>query len=107
MSVLLRRCLGLRPQYRIGLGPCLVRQDVVLKQGDRLLFYTDGLVESRDRAGRFLDLNDGRMAAALVAGGLDACMDNVASLLLEHTGHTLGDDVLLVVAQPLAADSYE
>jgi sigma-B regulation protein RsbU (phosphoserine phosphatase) len=91
-----------RPAPPIGLRPRPARQDVVLKQGDRLLFYTDGLVESRDRAGRFLDLNDGRIAAALVTDDLDACMKKVAGLLLEHTGHALGDDVLLVVAEPLA-----
>jgi phosphoserine phosphatase RsbU/P len=84
----------------IGLRPHPTRQDVVLKQGDRLLFYTDGLVESRDHTGRFLDLNDGRMAAALATAGLDACVNRVAGLLLDHTGHALGDDVLLVVAEP-------
>lgn len=85
----------------IGLRPRPARQEVVLKQGDRLLFYTDGLVESRDRAGRFLDLTDGRMAAAMTATGLAACVDGIVGLLLEHTGHALGDDVLLVVAEPL------
>ncbi len=84
----------------LGLRPRPARQDVVLKQGDRLLFYTDGLVESRDHSGRFLDLQDGRMAAALATAGLGACVRAVAGLLLEHTGHALGDDVLLVVAEP-------
>lgn len=85
----------------LGLHPSPVRQDVALKHGDRMLFYTDGLVDARDRAGRFLSL-DGRVAAALTAPGLDNCVRRVAGLLLEHTGHALGDDVLLVVAEPLA-----
>jgi hypothetical protein len=42
------------------------------------------------------------VAAALAAPGLDACVQRVARLLLEHAGHSLGDDVLLVVAAPLA-----
>jgi hypothetical protein len=85
----------------LGLHPQPDRQEVVLKQGDRLLFYTDGLVEARDRAGRFLDLDD-RVAAALAIPGLDACVQRVGGLLLEHAGHALCDDVLLVVAEPLA-----
>jgi hypothetical protein len=48
----------------LGLHPRPARQDIVLKPGDRLLFYTDGLVETRDRAGRFFDLGD-RVAMAL------------------------------------------
>lgn len=89
-----------RPAPPLGLHPRPARQDVALKQGDRLLFYTDGLVDARDRAGRFLEL-DGRVAAALAAPGLDTCVRQVAGLLLEHAGSTLGDDVLLVVAEPL------
>jgi hypothetical protein len=86
----------------LGLHPRPGRQEVTLKQGDRLLFYTDGLVEARDRAGRFLDL-DGSVAAALVTPGLDACVQRVGGLLLEHAGpRALSDDVLLVVAEPLA-----
>jgi phosphoserine phosphatase RsbU/P len=89
----------------LGLHPHPAQQDVVLKQGDRLLFYTDGLVESRDRGGRFLDL-DSRMAAALAGSAqagrtLDGCVQRIAALLLEHTGHALDDDLLLVVVEPL------
>jgi phosphoserine phosphatase RsbU/P len=82
----------------LGLQPRPVRQDVVLKQGDRLLFYTDGLVESRDRSGRFLDLDD-RFAAALAAPALDGCLQRVGDLLLAHTGERLCDDVLLVACE--------
>jgi len=84
----------------LGLHPRPVRQDVVLKQGDRLLFYTDGLVEARDRRGRFLGLDD-RVLTALTASGLDTCLRRLGDLLIEHTGHALGDDVLLVVCEPM------
>jgi serine phosphatase RsbU (regulator of sigma subunit) len=88
------------PVPPIGLHPQPARHDVVLKQEDRLLFYTDGLIESRDRGGRFLDL-DGRVAAALSQPDLDTCVQQVAELLLQHTGHGLHDDLLLVVAEPV------
>ena len=95
----------------LGLHPHPARQDIVLKPGDRLLFYTDGLVETRDRVGRFFDLGD-RVAAALalpdlagphLAGpDLDGAVKRVVRLLLEHAGDGLSDDVLLVLCQPMA-----
>jgi phosphoserine phosphatase RsbU/P len=89
-----------RTALPLGLQPRPVQQDVVLKQGDRLLFYTDGLVESRDRLGRFLELDD-RVAAALAASDLDACLHGIGNLLLAHAGDRLCDDVLLVACEPI------
>jgi phosphoserine phosphatase RsbU/P len=85
----------------LGLNPRPARQDVALKPGDRLLFYTDGLVEARDGAGRFLGL-DKRVTDALALPGLDACLSRISAHLLEHAGRGLDDDVLLVVCEPLA-----
>jgi phosphoserine phosphatase RsbU/P len=86
----------------LGLHPLPARQDIELKPGDRLLFYTDGLVETRDRAGRFFDLDD-RVAAALTLPDLDAAVKRVVRLLLEHSRDGLTDDVLLVLGEQLAA----
>jgi phosphoserine phosphatase RsbU/P len=90
------------PTPPLGLDPGPCRQDVALKPGDRLLFYTDGLVETRDGAGRFFEL-DGRVAEALALPGLDAAIQGVVKLLLEHGGDGLSDDVLLVLGEPLAS----
>ncbi len=84
----------------LGLHPRPHRQDVELKPGDRLLFYTDGLVETRDRAGRFFGL-DRRMTAALGSPELDVAVQRVVRLLLDHGGDELADDVLLVLASPM------
>jgi hypothetical protein len=130
----------------LGLHPHPAQQDIVLKPGDRLLFYTDGLVETRDQAGRFFDLGD-RVAMALARpvlaqsdvaladvaladvaladlarsdlavadlavadlarsdvalADLDGAVKRVVRLLLEHAGGELTDDVLLVLAEPVA-----
>ena len=84
----------------LGLHPSPARQDIALKPGDRLLFYTDGLVETRDRAGRFFDLDD-HVAAALALPDRDAAVKRVVRLLLEHAGGGLADDVLLVLGEPV------
>jgi len=103
----------------LGLHPRPARQDIALKPGDRLLFYTDGLVETRDRAGRFFDLGT-QVAAALAVPDLalsdralsdralsdwalpdlDGAVKRVARLLLDHAGGELSDDVLLVLCEP-------
>jgi hypothetical protein len=84
----------------LGLHPHPSRQDIPLEPGDRLFFYTDGLVESRDHKGRFFDL-DARVAAALMVPGLDAALRGVVTLLLDHAGRSLADDVLLVLGEPV------
>jgi sigma-B regulation protein RsbU (phosphoserine phosphatase) len=85
----------------LGLHPRPARQDIDLKPGDRMLFYTDGLVETRNRRGRFFDLDDD-VALALALPCLGDAVKRVVRLLLEHAGDGLADDVLLVLGEPMA-----
>ena len=88
------------PRYEppLGLHPRPALQDIALRPHDRLLFYTDGLVETRNRAGRFFAL-DAHVATALATPDLDGAVRGVVKLLLDHAGDGLTDDVLLVLSE--------
>jgi phosphoserine phosphatase RsbU/P len=89
-----------QPFPPLGLHPRPVRQDIILAPDDRLLFYTDGLVETRDHKGRFFDLGQQSIAEALTAPDLDAAIRQLVGLLMNHAGGRLVDDVLLVLSEP-------
>jgi phosphoserine phosphatase RsbU/P len=85
----------------LGLHPDLQASTFTVQPGDRLVFYTDGLLEARDRAGRFFRLEDS--LGTLRDRDLEAAADGLLEELLAHTGRQLDDDValLLVEASPL------
>jgi sigma-B regulation protein RsbU (phosphoserine phosphatase) len=85
----------------LGLSPDPAVQRVRLAAGERLLFYTDALIEARDASGTMFDLDE-RTEAALAAPSLDCALDQVLDLLDSHTCGHLHDDLALVLAQPLA-----
>jgi len=89
------------PTTPLGLDPDPAVQRFRLGPGDRLLLYTDGLVEARDADGRSFELAD-RAAGALAAPSLADALDGLVGLVLEHAGGNLDDDddVALVLAQP-------
>ncbi|MEE1772499.1 PP2C family protein-serine/threonine phosphatase [Streptomyces sp. JV185] len=69
--------------------------------GDTLLLYTDGVIESRDRSGKFYPLRE--RAASRCGAGPDALLESLCADLLRHAGGRLGDDAALVAVERLPA----
>ena len=93
----------------LGLGPGWPRDVAAVTMpwapGDRLLLYTDGLSEARDRSGRFLDLSslaDGLRDTVDVEAALDDVLDHVAGHV--PRGH-LEDDLALLLLENTASAS--
>jgi phosphoserine phosphatase RsbU/P len=94
-----RPLTGQGPTTPLGLDPVPVVERVELAPADRVLLYTDGLVEARDGQGRQFQLGD--RAATLLAGpSLDEALDRLVAEVLRHVGGRLDDDMALVLAQP-------
>ncbi|WP_254885653.1 PP2C family protein-serine/threonine phosphatase [Streptomyces sp. NA02950] len=70
--------------------------------GDRLLLYTDGVIEARDRDNNFFPLAEA-MAAVRPSTPL-AFLDELHDRLMRHTEGSLADDVAMVVADRLEDD---
>ena len=67
------------------------------RPGDRLLLYTDGLVESRNQHGDFLP--EDQIATALAAAGCDQALDALMTAVHRHTGGHGHDDIALLLLQ--------
>jgi len=65
--------------------------------GDRLLFYTDGLVESRNPRGDFLP--EDQIATALLAVNCDQALDALMAAVRRHTGGHGHDDMALLLLE--------
>jgi serine phosphatase RsbU (regulator of sigma subunit) len=65
--------------------------------GDRLLLYTDGLVESRNQHGDFLPQD--QITAALLAVGCDQALDALLAAVHRHTGGHGHDDIALLLLE--------
>ena len=83
----------------IGLRPDPTLQRARLAAGERILFYTDGLVEARDAKGEMFRADEG-IADALTAPLLEDAVEGLLQLALTHTGGEFHDDLTLVLAQP-------
>jgi phosphoserine phosphatase RsbU/P len=87
----------------LGLHPDIRPSTFSVGAGDRLVFYTDGLLEARDRFGRYFRLED--CVGTLRQRDLEAAADGVLGRLMTHTGRRLADDaaLLLFEATPVPA----
>ncbi|HEX2274541.1 MAG TPA: PP2C family protein-serine/threonine phosphatase [Acidimicrobiales bacterium] len=82
----------------LGLAPDFVVEAHRLKRGDRLLLYTDGLVEARSRDRRFFELAPD-VLASLGRRSLDTALENLVAQVLRHSGGRLDDDLALLLAE--------
>lgn len=85
----------------LGLRPDIQPTTFTVSPGDRLVFCTDGLLEARDRTGRFFRLDDA--VDTLREPDLQAAADGLLARLLTHTGRRLDDDVALLLMEAAAA----
>ena len=67
------------------------------RPGDRLLLYTDGLVESRNQHGDFLPQD--QIATALLAADCDQALDALMTAVDRHTGGRSHDDIALLLLE--------
>jgi sigma-B regulation protein RsbU (phosphoserine phosphatase) len=79
----------------LGLHPDIRPSTFTVGAGDRLVFYTDGLLEARDRAGRYFRLDN--CVDTLRRPELEAAADELLNRLLAHAGRKLDDDVALLL----------
>jgi phosphoserine phosphatase RsbU/P len=93
------RLASAEPTTPLGLDPAPTIQRFTLAPTDRVLLYTDGLVEARAPDGRPFEL-DGQVQAVGGASSLGAALDGLVGRLLDHAGGRLDDDLALVLAQP-------
>ncbi len=85
----------------LGLRPDIQSSTFTVHPGDRLVFYTDGLLEARDRAGRYFQLED--CLDTLRHPDLQAAADELLSRLLAHARRKLDDDVALLLVEATSA----
>ena len=86
------------PGLPLGLGGPYTEETVSWSAGDRLLMYTDGLSEARDKEGTFLSVPD--LAPLLRAGHVDDALDRVLAAVERHVpSGELSDDLALVLLE--------
>lgn len=85
----------LAPSTPFGLDPEPVPLRMQLNNADRLLFYTDGLVEARDTGGRFIELDS--LLAGLAWEPLAQVLDRLLLRLRTRAGEITDDLALLLI----------
>ena len=88
----------------LGLHPDIQSSTFTVNVGDRLVFYTDGLLDARDKAGQFFRLED--CLDALRHPDLEASADELLNRLLAHAKRKLNDDVALLLVEATAPSAW-
>ena len=89
------------PELPLGLNPTPNPVTGHLPEGARLLFYTDGLVESRNPEGAFFPLAGS--SATLCTGSVDDALDGLIRQLADHVDNEVDDDMALLLVERQAA----
>jgi serine phosphatase RsbU (regulator of sigma subunit) len=89
----------------LGMHPDVHLSTFSVRTGDRLLFFTDGLLEARDRAGRFFRLDE--HIQTLRQPGLQSAADELLDRLRAHTRHRLNDDIALLLVELTLTESAD
>ncbi len=82
----------------LGLAPAFRAQIHHLERGDRLLLYTDGLVEARAPDRSFFAMTPDTLAS-LRKRSLEGALEGLVSEVLRHAGGHLDDDLALLLAE--------
>jgi GAF domain-containing protein/anti-sigma regulatory factor (Ser/Thr protein kinase) len=91
------RSIESEPTLPLGLGATPRTVTLQLSPGNRLLLFTDGLVEARRPDGQFVEL--ATITAPLSAGRLDTVLNRVLEALRQQVGPDLGDDLALLAVE--------
>lgn len=89
------RPLDLDPSPPLGLGVDPAVSSGSLGPGDRLLLFTDGLIEARSPDGGFVD--PAPLLAAAATADFEAALDGLLEGLQRETEHSLDDDLALLL----------
>ncbi len=85
------------PSPPLGLAERFTVTTAQWEVGDRLLLFTDGLIEARDSQGRFFPLDD--HLELVRGGGQEEAPDRLISALSTHAGGALHDDLAVLLAE--------
>jgi GAF domain-containing protein/anti-sigma regulatory factor (Ser/Thr protein kinase) len=85
------------PALPLGLGSVPEALTIALRPGQRLLLFTDGLIEARDDHGQFAELM--KIVDPLRTSDLDTVLEQILEELRSTVGGELDDDLALLAAE--------